>query len=329
VKPFVGQQALPVVAYMDQVKQKRTGMTEASQGLDPQILQSATHAAVTATVSGAQERVELYARIFAEGPFKRMFKGIAKLLREHQDKPRTLKLRGKFVDVNPKAWEGDLECTPNVALGKGSDADKMNSLGLIIGKQEQIIQTLGIGNPLVTPMMYRNALGKFTNLAGFKDADNYFGQITDEQLKAMTNRPPPPNPQMELVKVEQMKVQGELKLKALKMQQDAQDAWMKNLQAREKMRFDALLALTKIEADHGRSVSQMGLDAMLSHVSANADRDAETARHAHEQQMMLAAQMHGQTLDTAATMHGNTLAAGTERRGQDVAAAQPQAAASA
>lgn len=323
VKPFVGQQALPVVAYMDTVKQKRTGMTEASQGLDPTMLQSATHSAVQATVTGAQERVELYARIFAEGPIKRLFTGVAKLLREHQDRERIVKLRGKFVAVNPRSWEGDLECTPSIALGKGTDQDKMSALGLIIGKQEEIIKTLGIGNPFVTPKMYRNALGKFVNLAGFKDTDNYFGELTDEQVKAMTNQPPPPNPQMELVKVEAMKVQGELRLKALKQAQDAQDAWMKHLQAQEKARVDALIALTKIEAEHGRAVSEMQLNTMLSHVAASADRDAETARHAHEQQMALAAQMHGQTLDAAAAMHANTLAAGTERRGQDIAAAQP------
>lgn len=332
VKPFVGQQALPVVAYMDQIKEKRTGMTDASQGLDPQILQSATHAAVTATVSGAQERVELYARIFAETAFKRMFRGIAKLLREHQDKPRMIKLRGKFVEINPRSWEGDLECTPNVALGKGTDQDKMASLGMIIGKQETIIQTLGISNPLVTPIQYRNALAKYVNLAGFKDADSFFGTITPEQLQQMANKPPPPNPQMELVKVEAQKNQGEQQLKLLQIQQQSEEAFQRSLQAREKARFDALIAMTKIEADHGRQVNQSGLDTMLSHVAAHADRDAETARQTHAQLMQMATQMHGQTMQTGAAMHNNTLNAATQRRGQDVsadsaeriAASQPQ-----
>ena len=42
-----------MLQYLDAMKEARTGQTAASQGLDPDVLQSTTKAAVTATVSSA------------------------------------------------------------------------------------------------------------------------------------------------------------------------------------------------------------------------------------------------------------------------------------
>jgi hypothetical protein len=56
---FVGQQAMPILAYIDDIKAARTGMSKASQGLDADVLQSTTKAAVTATMSAAQERLDM------------------------------------------------------------------------------------------------------------------------------------------------------------------------------------------------------------------------------------------------------------------------------
>jgi hypothetical protein len=41
---------------MKTVREARTGMSDASQGLDPKVLQSTDKAAVSATLSKAQER---------------------------------------------------------------------------------------------------------------------------------------------------------------------------------------------------------------------------------------------------------------------------------
>ncbi|MCP4510109.1 MAG: hypothetical protein GY826_27365, partial [Fuerstiella sp.] len=53
--PFVGQQAFPVLQYMDEIKEARTGISKASAGLDAGALQSSTASAVQATVSAAQQ----------------------------------------------------------------------------------------------------------------------------------------------------------------------------------------------------------------------------------------------------------------------------------
>ena len=74
--PFVGKDCFPMLSYLDEVKENRTGISKASMGLDPDALQSATASAVQATVQGGQQHIELIARIFAETGMKPMFKGI-------------------------------------------------------------------------------------------------------------------------------------------------------------------------------------------------------------------------------------------------------------
>ncbi len=64
------------VASFDSVAQKRTGVTDASQGLDPAILQNVTAAAVASMQAAGAGKVELIARIFAETGVKSLFKGI-------------------------------------------------------------------------------------------------------------------------------------------------------------------------------------------------------------------------------------------------------------
>jgi hypothetical protein len=98
--PFVGQAAFPMLDYMDQMREDRTGMSKAAMGLDPDALQSTTKAAVAATVSASQSRLELQARLLAEG-MKKLFKGILHLMITHQDKPRMVRLRNEWVQIDP------------------------------------------------------------------------------------------------------------------------------------------------------------------------------------------------------------------------------------
>ena len=86
--PFLGREAFPMMEYLDGMKASRTGVSGASQGLDPDVLQSTTRAAVSATMKGAEQRLEMISRLFAETGFKPLFKGLLRLIIENQDKER-------------------------------------------------------------------------------------------------------------------------------------------------------------------------------------------------------------------------------------------------
>jgi len=216
---------------------------------------------VTATVQGAQERIELVARLFAENGMKRLFKGLLRLIVRHQDKPRVVRLRGKWVQVDPRYWDADLDVQVNVALGRGTDQDKMQFLTAIAAKQEQIMQTAGPMNPLASVPEYRNTLAQITALAGFKDAARYFKEIDPQHLQQLAQQPPPPDPNMELVKIEAQKVQAQIQIDQAKLQQAAQEAQMKHEAEMEKMRLETMVKLAEMEAKYGTQKSVAELEA--------------------------------------------------------------------
>lgn len=273
-EPFVGQSAMPLIAYMDDVRAQRTGISAASQGLNPDVLQSTTASAVNATVQGAQERIELVARLFAENGMKRLFKGLLKLLIRHQDQPRMVRLRGKWVQIDPKYWDADMDVQVNVALGHGTDSEKMQFLMMVAQKQEQIMQTLGPSNPLVDASQYRNTLAQICTLAGFKDASRYFKPVDMQVVQQMLQQQQqnqPPDPNMMLVQIEQQKVQSKTQLDAAKLQMDAQDALRKNQLDQQKMHLDAMVRMADIEAKYGTQTN-------ISHVEAMIAKDQELAK---------------------------------------------------
>lgn len=283
-EPFVGQNAMPLIAYMDQIKTSRTGISPASQGLDPDVLQSTTKAAVSATVQGAQERIELIARIFAETGMKRLFRGLLKLLVRHQDKPRIIRLRGKYVEIDPRYWDADMDVQVNVALGHGTDHDKMQFLMMVAQKQEQIMQLLGPSNPLCTLTQYANTLAQITTLAGFKDTSRYFNQVTAQQLQQIqqaSQQNQAPDPNQLLAQIEQAKIQAKAQTDAAKLQSDAAIEAQKLELEKQKMHIDAMLRIADLEAKYGTQVNIAHIEAQLNHAQelAKANIDAETQRH--------------------------------------------------
>lgn len=241
--PFIAQQMMPLLEYMDEIKAQRTGVTPASQGLDADLLQSTTKAAVTAQISAAQERIELIARTFAETGCKQLFSGLLKLICRHQDKPLLVRLRGQWTPVDPTTWDENMDCTVAVALGRGDDAQQMNFLGQIAQKQEMVLQTMGMNNPLVKLSQYQQTLTQLVRKAGFKNPEGFFSPISPEQEQQLAqaeqqSKAQQVDPNILLAKIELAKAQSDT---FAKIQQQAIE--------RAKLQLDEDLARDKLEAD--------------------------------------------------------------------------------
>jgi len=193
--PLVANQAFPMLGYMDQVQQKRTGVTETSQGLDPNILQNTTATAIAMMQNAGAAKVELIARIFAETGVKDLFRRILHLVCKYQDKQRIVRMRGKFVAIDPREWNNEYDLTVNVGLGTGNREQQMAMTAAVLQKQEQILGTMGMANPFVSPAQYRNTLGRFIESAGFKDTNEFFREITPEiEQQILAPQQPQPDP---------------------------------------------------------------------------------------------------------------------------------------
>lgn len=257
-EPFVGERALGVLAYIDDIKAQRTGISKASAGLDPAVLQSTTKAAVSATMSAAQERLEMVARIFAETGFKRMFAGVARMVMRHQDKPRMVRLRNKFVEVDPRTWNAQMDVTINVGIGDSSRMERLATMQALAAKQEAVIAQYGLNNPLVNLAHVYNANAKILELSGVKDVGSYMNQITPEMAaqmaQAQSQEQPKPDPAQMLANVEAEKIKADIQIAQQKAQLEAVRARMDDDRQRDKDEADMLLKAAELELKYGRPV---------------------------------------------------------------------------
>jgi hypothetical protein len=275
--PFVGQAAFPMLEYMDQIREDRTGMSKAAMGLNADALQSSTKAAVAATVSASQSRIELTARILAEG-MKKLFKGILFLVVTHQDKARIVRMRNEFVTIDPSHWETSMDASINIGLGNGDTNERLQGLMMIMAKQEQILQQLGTQNPLVTPQQFSNTLRKIVELSGFKDASSYFNDIPADYVP-----PPPPAPKATpeelLAQVQAESIKADIQKKAAELELKRQQMMMDDDLKRDQMAQDLYLKKYEIELKYNSQINTAEIDA-----AQNIDREAIRQQAALAQQ---------------------------------------------
>jgi len=278
--PFVGQAAFPMIEYMDQIREDRTGMSKAAMGLNADALQSSTKAAVNATISASQGRIELTARILAEG-MKKLFKGILFLVVTHQDKARMVRMRNEFVQIDPSHWETSMDANINIGLGNGDTNERLQALMLIMSKQEQILQTLGPTNPLVTPQQFSNTLRKIVELSGFKDASSFFQDIPADYVPPAPQQKP--SPEEVLAQVQAESIKADIQKKAAELELRRQQMVMDDDLARDKMAQDLYLKKYEIELKYKSQISTAEIDAAQS-----------IDREAMRQQSLLAQQQAAQ-----------------------------------
>ena len=257
--PFVGQAAFPMLDYMDAMREDRTGMSKAAMGLDPDALQSTTKAAVAATVSASQSRLELQARLLAEG-MKKLFKGILYLMTTHQDKPRMVRLRNEWVEIDPRVWNNSMDVSINIGLGNGDTNDRIQALTMIAGKQEQIMQQFGLGNPVVTPAMYIRTIQKIIELSGFKDASSYF-QTLPADYQMPQEDAPKPTPEEVLAQVQAQSIQADIQKKAAELELKREQMIRDDDYRRDQMAQDLMLKKYELELKYQTQISTAEIQA--------------------------------------------------------------------
>ena len=265
--PFVGQAAFPMLDYLDDIKQTRTGISKAAAGLDADALQSTTKAAVSATVNAAHQHIEMIARIFAETGLRKLFTGILKLVIENQDKERMIRLRNTFVPIDPRSWDANMDVIVNVGVGDGTIEDRINILNQVAMRQEMLIKETGVNNPVVSVPQYTNTLTKLLQLAGIKDSQNYFNQ-----LPADFQFPPPPeakpSPEEMLAQVQVQSIQADIEKKAAELDLERQKMIMSDDRERDRVEQDGILRRYELELKYGVQIQSAEIDAAM-----NRDRE--------------------------------------------------------
>ena len=264
--------ALPMLDYVQNMREERTGVSKTSQGLNPDSLNN-TATGRQLDMTSAMQRIELIARIIAEVYLKPTFLGILKMLTDGGMEKLAFKLRDEFVEYDPNEWRDQYDMTVNVGLGTGDSAQKIQALQMIAQNQ---INLLPMG--LATPQNIYHTQSKLVEAAGFKDVQNF---IQDPRGK-----PPPAPPPNPMIQVEQIKQQGiaqkaqfDAQNEAKKMQLEAQ---VQDAQHQREMQRDMEVERNKQEMQARDSQFQATLEAQkesqrlqIEEASKQADRELE------------------------------------------------------
>lgn len=239
------QAAMEAYRVMGELRQERTGQNQASMGLEADALQSTSRIAANHLVQQAQGRVEMIARIFAETGMRRLFTLILRLITKYQDKERVIRLRNRWVPMDPRNWNPDMDVSINVGLGTGNSEERAVFLETILQKQQGILQQTGLMNPWVDEEGVRNALEDFCEVGG-RMPDRYFlssdrWQQKLQQMAQQPPEPPKPTPEEMLAQIEAQKSQADIQNQRERTQAQIQQELLKDDRDRDKFEADVII----------------------------------------------------------------------------------------
>ena len=240
----LGPDVWQMIEFLEGKAEQRTGMTRYNQGLQADTLNKTATGASLITNAGEQ-RLELTARTFAETGVKKLFLKIHALLKKHQTKSMTIKLRNKWIPVNPTEWRTRRNMSISVGIGTGNkEQQQARMMNLLTVDAEIIKMQGGIDGPILTKQNLYNKLKRLAEASGLKDVEPYY---TDPSTAPPAQ--PKPDPKM-------IEVQGKLEAKKAEMGFDAQAAIQKMQQeaALERQELDGKMKLQMIEVANDMKV---------------------------------------------------------------------------
>jgi len=177
--PFVAGQTFPMLEFWEKTKRDRTGVSSDAEGLKPQELKNIQSSVLAQASDIARMKIETIVRIFAETGIKSLFLHIHELLLKHQKKVEVAKLRGQWVEVDPREWRTRRNMTVKVGVGIGSKEQNLLHLETIWDKQKQMLESGGL-NVTVTPQNIFNTAAEFVKNANLKNPETFFTEPTDQ-----------------------------------------------------------------------------------------------------------------------------------------------------
>lgn len=248
-QPLLGPGFYGLLEYFDKLKQQRTGSTGFPNAVDPDAI-NAKAAFVDKFAEAAMERIGLMARILAETVVKPIFEKFLELESKHQQKSQMVKLRGKWIEVNPREWANKFSITISVGLGTGSQAQVLQGATTIMQAQIEMAK-LGLSGRVVTEKNFYESLRRIAKVYFPKDMDAF---ATDPS--SLPPAQPQPNP--DLMKLQQKEASDQRKLK----------------QRYDKMQVDTMLKIKEMAQQHGIALADLSLSAAeLAQGSAMHKRD--------------------------------------------------------
>lgn len=265
----IAERLLPVIGYIDQVKQTRSGVGDLTTGVDADVLAQSTKGAYTDARGAANQRIEAICRIFAETGYSSLYSSIHRLLMRHQDWQSRFKLKDQWVSVNPTEWQERANLTVSVGLGNASKDEIRQNLMLMGQGQQVAAQVPGLIQPQNVYALFRRMQVEL----GFEN-EAFITDPKSPEYQQFTQQPPPPDPYIE----------GEKIKSETKMQEKQVDAQVKTHEQNQRLAFEAqkhrddvALQITEMEVQSGIDLAKAGIGAEVAIARGNQQASARSA----------------------------------------------------
>ena len=276
VTPFTGH-PYQMLEYFDEMKENRTGVTKYNQGMDAESLNQ-TATGVNKIMTASQSRMDLIARLFADGIRQLMIK-LHGVLLKNQNKEKVVKLRGTYVQVDPSEWRERTQMTVNVGLGTSDSQQQLSSLQMVLGLQ---MQAMGAG--MTTPALIYNTFTKIVEAAGLKTPELYF--TPPQQMPMQGQQQQQPDPQSQAL---MMNAQAQMERNQVQREKN----WMDHETNRMELQIKAQdSAIKEAEAQTKRMNVTGNLTMDSKRFDAEIDRDVEAIFEAVEQENLERAKLN-------------------------------------
>lgn len=245
------QHIAPVIEYWDQQRTARTGALQNGAVIPADVMNNSTATAANYIANTQQARVRLICRIFAETGIKRMFLLMHRFVLRHDRRGKVVRMRGKWVAVDPRQWKTRTDMTASVGLGTGTKDQQLGHVREILGLQLKALEMQGSPQgPMVNLGNVYATLKRLVELAGLKSAELYFSEPTPEAMAQMAQQPPKPDPKMleaqAKAQLEQHKAMAAIELDRMKLEAEmqlARERMAAEIQLkREEMQLRAMVA---------------------------------------------------------------------------------------
>jgi hypothetical protein len=275
---------------------------------------------VAQVFSASQLRVKLIARVLAEG-VRDMFSLLHGTIRKHGQQEQTVRLRNKWVAIDPRQWKTRQDMTINVGLGTGGKAQQFAQIMALANVQKEMIAG-GKGHLVGDKELYETA-AELTKIMGHKNPDRFFNDPDEKDEQGQPKHPPAPPPEDPAIQVAKIKAQTDQQALQANAQIDAQaderKAQIETIQAQADMATEE----RKLQGEMALAQQKFELERELKLMDFQLKREMQAAelemkREAHQQQL----QAGVFKVAAGAEQHGQKMAQGEQSHEQQMAAAK-------
>jgi hypothetical protein len=291
VVPMVADKSFAMIEFWKNELTDRTGISDASSGMAPDALQNMTAKASAMIEQAGIGQTEMMVKCIAES-LKPVFRGLLALVIQHQDIPRTVRLRKKWVTFDPRQWNADMDAIVNIGLGAGTRERDMMVMKQVVGLQKDILASMGptVGQQFVSVDNLYNGIAKLVEASGLKSVGLYFTkpdpEAVQQAMQAQSQQPSPEQIKAETaLAIEDKRTEREIaKIQAnvtAKREEYTIKAQADVSKEQAQMDADLVTTLQQIEAEANARMEE----AVLKARADNADRQVQREQMAVDVQM--------------------------------------------